>query len=159
MRNTTVTDNSTDESGGGIFLFSDGTAQLTHTIVAGNGNSSEAEVPGPSDCAAEPGGMIISLGQNLFGAGTGCPSDGPGDQVVDPATVFTDVLDRLQDNGGPTETHAQLPGSPASDAGEAVCTDANGVPLTTDQRGLPRPVDGNSDSIADCDIGAVEFQP
>ncbi len=52
-----------------------------------------------------------------------------------------------------------LPGSPAVDAGETVCTDANGVPLTTDQRGLPRPVDGNNDGIVNCDIGAVELQP
>ncbi len=123
--------------------------ELAHTIVAGN--SSDA----PFDC----GGVIISLGHNLVGAGAGCSSDGPGDLTVTPATVFMTVLGPLQDNGGPTETHALLPGSLAIDAGLPVCTDANSVALTTDQRGLPRPVDGNNDGIVACDIGAVEFQP
>ena len=44
------------------------------------------------------------------------------------------LLGPLQDNGGPTFTHALLPGSPAIDAGRS-------VGLTTDQRGAPRPVD------------------
>src|SRR5262249_31099524 len=102
---------------------------------------------------------IISRGHNLVGAGAGCPSDGPGDLTVDPAKVFTTVLGPLQNNGGQTETHALLPGSPAIDAGDAVCTDANGAPLTTDQRGKPRPVDGNGDGTRACDIGAFEFFP
>ncbi len=53
-------------------------------------------------------------------------------------------LGALANNGGPTETHALLPGSPAIDAG-----DTN---LTTDQRGEPRPA-GAAD-----DIGAYEEQ-
>jgi CSLREA domain-containing protein len=61
-------------------------------------------------------------------------------------------LDPLQDNGGPTWTHALLPGSPAIDAGNpAGCTDFVGNPLTTDQRGFVRPHNGR------CDIGAFEF--
>ena len=115
----------------------------------------------PDDCAYN-GGTLRSLRYNLVGAGTGCPSDGAGDQTVDPATVFTDVLGPLQDNGGPTFTHGLLPGSPAIDAGDGVCTVATyqyAPPLTTDQRGLPRPVDGNGDTIVACDIGAVELQP
>ncbi len=143
-------------------MTGNGTAELTHTIIAGNIGGFDPGPPAaptmPDDCFKFDG-MIISLGHNLFGAGTGCPADGSTDQVVDPATVFTDVLGPLQDNGGPTETHNLLFGGPAVDTGETVCTDANGVPLTTDQRGLPRPVDGNSDSIVNCDIGAVEFQP
>jgi len=39
----------------------------------------------------------------------------------------------LQDNGGPTWTHALLPGSPALDA-------AHSGGLSTDQRGGARPV-------------------
>ena len=53
----------------------------------------------------------------------------------------------LAANGGPTQTHALLPGSPAIDAGG---TSANGCPAT-DQRGFPRPQGGA------CDIGAFEF--
>jgi len=61
-------------------------------------------------------------------------------------------LGPLQDNGGPTPTHALLPGSPAIDAGGSDCP-----PPATDQRGFPRPVDGNDDGVATCDIGAYEL--
>src|SRR5204862_2965606 len=45
-------------------------------------------------------------------------------------------LAALANNGGPTQTHALLPGSPAIDAGSnALAVDQNGSPLTTDQRG------------------------
>ena len=62
----------------------------------------------------------------------------------------------LQNNGGPTQTIALLPGSPAIDAGSnALAVDpTTGQPLTTDQRGTgyPRIVNGT------VDIGAFEFQ-
>jgi hypothetical protein len=71
------------------------------------------------------------------------------------------LLSQLQDDGGPTLTHALLPGSPALDAVPlADCTyDHDGdpgtpeVPLATDQRGVARP-QGSS-----CDIGALEVTP
>jgi hypothetical protein len=157
LYNSTVTGN----SGGGIFSAdhpnkTGETVRLIHTIVAGNLDQDF----GPDDCAYN-GGTLRSLGHNLVGAGTECPSDGAGDQTVDPTTVFTDVLGPLQDNGGPTFTHALLPGSPAIDAGDYACTDPTHpyAPLTTDQQGAPRPVDGDGDSIIACDVGAVEFQP
>jgi hypothetical protein len=62
------------------------------------------------------------------------------------------MLGSLADNGGPTMTHALLPGSPAIDAADpAMCPSA-------DQRGAPR-VDGDGDSVAACDIGAFEYLP
>ena len=39
-----------------------------------------------------------------------------------------------------------------------MCLDADGQPLTTDQRGQSRPVDGNGDGFNACDIGAFEIQ-
>jgi hypothetical protein len=54
----------------------------------------------------------------------------------------------LQDNGGPTRTHALLAGSPTIDAGADSVTNF----LATDQRGYPRC------SGAHVDIGAVEAQ-
>ena len=44
------------------------------------------------------------------------------------------------------------------DSGEFVCTGPSGVPLTTDQRGEPRPIDGDGNGVTACDIGAIEFQ-
>lgn len=59
------------------------------------------------------------------------------------------LLGPLQDNGGPTWTHALLPGSPAIDAGSNAAAHSAG--LTTDQRGTVR------FGGAAVDIGAVEF--
>ena len=62
-------------------------------------------------------------------------------------TALTDILDMtLRDNGGPTDTHNLVPGSPAIDAVLAGCP-----PPEEDQRGVARP------QGAACDIGAVEF--
>jgi len=56
----------------------------------------------------------------------------------------------LRDNGGSTWTHALLKNSPAIDQG-LFCTDDQGYPLATDQRGFARFTDGA------CDIGAYEY--
>ncbi len=65
------------------------------------------------------------------------------------------MLGPLQNNGGPTDTHALLPGSPAIDhVDEWVCPWPD-----TDQRGFARPIDGDGDSINRCDSGAFEFEP
>ena len=67
-------------------------------------------------------------------------------------------LGPLQNNGGPTQTHALLSGSPAIDGGNPNgCRNQFGVLLLKDQPGLRRTVDGNRDGTARCDIGAVEF--
>ncbi|MEQ8752430.1 MAG: choice-of-anchor Q domain-containing protein [Coleofasciculus sp. G1-WW12-02] len=58
------------------------------------------------------------------------------------------VLGGLKNNGGPTETHALLPGSPAIDAG------SNPLGLLTDQRGSGF----NRTSGSQTDIGAFEVQ-
>ena len=59
------------------------------------------------------GGTITSAGYNLSNDDGGGYLNGPGDLInTDP------LLGPLQDNGGPTQTHALLPGSPAVDAGD-----------------------------------------
>jgi hypothetical protein len=141
--NTTVSDNSADATGGGLsgFNFSGGssiTLSTKNSIVAGN------TAPDNTNCAAIVGGSYVSNGNNLEDADT-CSFDQPTDQVnTDP------LLGPLQDNGGPTWTHALLDGSPAVDAADdTACTapPVNGV----DQRGVARPY-GTS-----CDIGSFEL--
>jgi hypothetical protein len=78
------------------------------------------------------------------------------DHETDQVNVSSDdlKLGPLQDTGAPTETHALLPGSIAIDViPEVDCVVAEGEPLTTDQRGQPRP------GGTLCDVGAFEVQP
>jgi len=92
------------------------------------------------------GGTITSLGYNIASDNGGGVLTGPGDQInTDP------TLGPLQDNGGPTFTHALLPGSPAINAGDPSFT----PPPFYDQRGpnYVRVYDGQ------IDIGSFEVQP
>jgi len=58
----------------------------------------------------------------------------------------------LQDNGGPTFTHALLAGSNAIGAvTSANCTGADALPVPMDQCGVLRQADGF------CDVGAFEY--
>ena len=111
---------------GGRFL-------VQNTIVSGNSNA---------NCTS--GRPFESLGNNIDGDGT-CILVGPEDQSdTDPS------LGPLQNNGGPTETHALLAGSPAIDA--AAAADC----VSTDQRGAARPGSARGSSAGPCDIGAYE---
>ena len=135
LTNVTIADNSASPGMGGGF-YNVGDATFGYVIVANR--------PSGDNCAGS--GTSTSQGHNLDSANT-CGFAGPGDLVdMDPQ------LGPLQDNGGPTPTHALLPGSPAIDAGGSDCP-----PPATDQRGFPRPVDGNDDGVATCDIGAYEL--
>lgn len=74
-----------------------------------------------------------------------------------PVTVAALALAPLADNGGPTMTHALLGGSAAIDAGDEATCDATPIG-DLDQRGQTRPLDGNGDSNAICDVGAYEAE-
>ncbi len=121
---------------------------LYHTIVAGNF----------TDGCSFSVNDITSLGYNLFGEegnDGGCPANGSTDIVPASGVFFDDVVNSLlEDNGGPTFTHALPQGSPAIDSGLSGIT----VAPATDQRGtgFGRILDGDGDSTAVIDIGAYE---
>ncbi len=150
INNTTVTGNTADsdsvlvappEAGGGIARLG-GTVTVRNTIVAGNKLGTVGADP---DCS----GTITSQGYNLVQNTTGCSGlGGPGDLTgVDP------LLGPLATQGGPTPTHAPLPGSPAVDHGSPTAPGSGGdACATTDQRGVARP------QLVGCDIGAHEVQ-
>jgi hypothetical protein len=111
-------------SGGGLFQRANGTLTLTNTIVAGN----------------------FSNGSNVNIDGYYTSTHSLVD--VDP------MLAPLGDYGGPTQTMAPLPGSPAIDAGDST---APGLPAT-DQRGFAR-VSGAAVDIGACEVQAISLSP
>ena len=131
--NSTIASNSgaSYPYGGGLVNY--GTAHLNNSIVA---NNSGADLVF---------GNVVFGSHNLIGS-----TSGTAPNAMDDTLFFTNPnLGPLQDNGGPTLTHALLPGSPAIDAGSNALVPAG---VTTDQRGTPflRVVNGT------VDIGAYE---
>ena len=79
-----------------------------------------------------------------------CPFANP--SSVATTTLALLAIGQLQNNGGPTFTHALLAGSNAIGAvATASCNGVNSVPVTVDQRGVSRVTDGF------CDVGAFEY--
>ena len=144
LYSVTVSGNSA-ASGGGI--DSAGNTSLAGTLLAGNIASGT-----DPDCH----GNLTTGGYNLLGDNAGCTgltNGANGDKVGTAGAPIDPLLRPLAGNGGPTRTMAPLPGSPAVDAvGAGGCKDAQGVALTTDQRGLVRP----DPTSGRCDIGAYE---
>jgi CSLREA domain-containing protein len=148
VSSSTITDNTVTAnaaSGGGLF----GAGTLRNSIVANN------LVKGlPDDCS----GSFTSGGYNFISDDT-CFAPSTGDQVGTVAMPIDPLLGPLANNGGPTQTRALAPLSPAVDGGNPNgCRDDTGTLLLVCQRGFPRTVDGNGDGTAVCDIGAFELQ-
>ncbi len=166
LNQSTVTNNSAGSSGGGIHVsepFSNSMVIIDGSIVADN----TANVSGPDmrlDAATTLEVFFSLLGDNsdtsLAEAPAGMP-DANGNLIGGPINgMLAPVLGPLQDNGGPTWTHALLPGSPAIDAGDAAAVAGVGGIPEFDQRGMPygRVADGDGDMTARIDMGAYEVQ-
>src|SRR5262249_24502232 len=135
--------------GGGIANIGSSVITFQNTILAGNFD--EMIILNNTFLQKDDwSGAIVSNGHNFMGVNKL--------RVSAAALILADPqLGPLKNNGGPTETHALLPGSRAIDAGDpGGCRDSLGALVTTDQRGFRRTVDGNRDGTARCDIGAVE---
>jgi hypothetical protein len=140
ITSSTLSGNSAGTSGGGIYTSAPLNTITTalNTLLAGN------TAPGSPDLF----GPLTSQGHNLIGDGSGATGFDPTDLVGTASSPRLPLLAPLADNGGPTQTMALLPGSPAIAAG-----DPAGAP-DTDQRGpgYARTVGGT------IDIGAFEVQ-
>jgi hypothetical protein len=121
LSNTTFSGNSADGVGDSIYneSFCDrARVDIVNTILS-------VEVSG-ENIFNNGGAIITSHGYNLSSDNGSGYLNGPGDQInTDP------MLGPLQNNGGPTFTHALLPGSPAIDTGDPSFT----PPPFYDQRG------------------------
>jgi hypothetical protein len=138
LSSNTIANNQANTNGGGI--FNTGTAQVDHTIIAGNTSATNA---GTVDIS----GTFTDSGHNLIGQSNGTNGFTNGTSLVGTlANPINPQLGPLTNNGGPTQTHNLLTGSPAINAGASNLTGL-------DQRGMARVVGGNAD------IGAVEINP
>jgi hypothetical protein len=165
IESSTISGNTATESGGGIRVFG-GPVRITSSTIAFN---TAATRGGGGGISVHDGIPPVALESTIVaGNAVGTTGTGPdisGEVIADFCLVgnttgmvldsgsnnVTNVDPRLAplaDNGGPTHTHALLPGSPALNAG------TNRAALPTDQRGPgffrtagPRP-----------DIGAFEVQ-
>jgi CSLREA domain-containing protein len=103
------------------------------------------------------GSTILSAGHNVA-MGTSCID---GSNLTDLPSTDPGLLP-LGGYGGATDTSPPIVGSPAVDlVPVVVCDDGAPAPglLGSDQRGFPRPFDGDADGNSDCDAGAVEVIP
>jgi predicted outer membrane repeat protein len=159
VTNSTFSGNNSVAGGGGMYnsstvslfnaTFNDnfngalrtGTVAL-NTVTARNTIIAQGSGSG-ANCTAT---TFISLGGNIS-SDASCIFGGTGDR-----TNINPLLGALANNGGPTRSHLPTTGSPAIDGG----TNA-GCP-STDQRGLPRPADGDNNGTLICDAGAIEVQ-
>jgi hypothetical protein len=175
--NSTVSGNSA-QSGGAFFIAGLGpgtglsSLEIDASTVTNNGAASiyddnangapfilaDSIVSGPAPIMTESDPTkagIFSRGFNIVSDTSGnLFTLQKGDRVADPK------LGPLQDNGGPTFTHALLPGSPAIDNGDTTILSGLST-FTTDQRGFPRPVDDPNSANGggnNSDIGAFEYQ-
>jgi predicted outer membrane repeat protein len=157
IANSTIVGNSIPSSGEGSGVYlqppggdsgttAPGTVTFLNDIVAGNLIGSV--IGDDVDIDSNPAGSYnTSLSAyNIIGDGDSfnLTNGVNGNQVGTRANPIDPLLGPLQDNGGPTQTMAPLPGSPALGAGSTVNAPA------TDQRGLPRVVNGL------IDIGAYQ---
>jgi hypothetical protein len=133
--NSTITEN-TSKTGGAVDLQTASKVNIESSIVAQNVDDKDLT-----------GNGFTSLGNNLIGNSDSSNFSGLGSDIEGSKSgigVEDAGLLPLNDNGGPTETHALDVGSQAIDSG------SNSNSLTIDQRGAPREV-GLS-----VDIGAFE---
>ena len=152
---STVSGNTATDTGGGI--YSAGVLSVLRSTIAGN----SARSGGGIYNAFGPVGItdtIVTAGSTGGACGNVQSVTSSYNISTDATCLFTGTGDRqnvnpllgpLQNNGGQTNTHALLAGSPAigtANPDPAQCTG-------TDQRGITRPQQGT------CDIGAFEYVP
>jgi hypothetical protein len=137
IRNSSITGNAEI----GVYHYGQH-VKIERSLIAGNAGS-----------VYVPTSVTVRESFNLFGTDGNAGVEGftpaPSDVIPAAGVMLDDILLPLADNGGPTQTHALVPGGPAVDA---IPTSEKGCLGTVDQRGVPRPQGPG------CDIGAFELE-
>ena len=160
IRNDTITGNTANFAGGGIYKWnSGGLMTISLSTLIGNGvGGSETDGWAIFDYGnVNVFYSILAANESksacYYGITTGSTNISTDDSCGSSFTVTDPQLGPLADNGGYSETHALLSGSPAIDAFSGM--DCGG----TDQRGALRPLDGDGNGTTLCDVGAFEVLP
>jgi hypothetical protein len=179
--NSTLSGNDGRRSGGGINTCS---SSSTSVLIVNSTIASNRAAAGGANLSVDREGATGALRSTILayprGGGDNCFVDDPPATLTSSGYNLADddscalshatdqppgidpLLAPLADNGGPGQTRALLPGSPAIDQGTAATGIAEFGTLTTDQRGLARPVAFGSIPNAPggdgSDIGAMELQ-
>ena len=177
LRSSTVSGNVAEGRGGGLSTFIGGFNLLNSTIArnqaaegggfvsfglsaqSGVGSTIGGSIVDGNEAATGPdcAGSLDSLGANVISSTSGCelrPRPNANRDLLD----VDSLLHPLEQNGGPTETHAIGMESPANN----LYAPSNWSPFetypfgceSTDQRGQPRNADGGPSR---CDAGAFEL--
>ena len=133
LTNVTFSKNTADQYGAAMYS-QESKPVITNTIIWGNS-------PSASQFLNDKG--VINITYSIIAGG----HPGTGNLKVNPK------LGTLADNGGFTPTYSLLPGSPAIDTGSPSTCPA------MDQRDMLRPIDGDGNGSATCDVGAFEYDP
>lgn len=159
LTNITFSDNSAGEFGGGLCNIFSSRATLTNVTFTGN------KAPHGSGVCNVGGSFTLVNG--IVWGNTPAEEQVYNDHVT-PQITYSDIegswpgagnlnvnprFGEFGDYGGLTRVYALLSGSPVIDQGSSsVCP-------ATDQLGLSRPVDGDGNGSAICDMGAFEYRP
>jgi serine/threonine protein kinase len=178
LTNSTISGNIAASDGGGIFgVGQSGSGQFSltfctvydNTAKAGGGivstqnttvNTMASSIVAHNHADKSPdimGALVLSY-PNLIENTAGATFVSTDPHFVRPITGTSPNVSPLQNNGGPTQTNALLPGSPAIDQIVPTITRYDTICgrfslISTDQRGVKRP-QGKG-----CDIGAYEYEP
>jgi CSLREA domain-containing protein len=180
IRNSTFSGN-TGTHGGAISVQGNSPLNLVNVTITNNladGNTGTGPCPIGGSVDGDGGGIqgssmppaLLNIRNSIVAFNQDCNANQPNltGQIIDQGNniTFNDPslnLGPLQNNGGPTFTYGLLAFSSAIDSGNDcvltnVCVPPYGVAITADQRGFPRPANGDTVPAAHVDIGAFEKQ-
>ncbi len=132
IRHTTITGNFAASGGGGLTATSVSSPLLENCIIAGN-TAPDGKEP---DLEGYVRLRYSLVGQDHLTAFPVPPTDQGGSMIGTNESPIDPLLGPLADNGGPTFTHALLPGSPALNAGDPSAIAGQGSTPEFDQRGV-----------------------